>query len=198
MTTMPQTGMLLETASNLWGRTMNPYNRDFSAGGSSGGDGSLVAMHGVPMSASTDIGGSIRAPATFNGLYGIRPTADRIPKTGMTTAAPGQISIKVSCGPVCHSVADIKLGTKILLTHYDYIGYEPTAVPMPWNDNPETSERLSFGFLKTDGCVTPQPPVLRAMNETLKALKAAGHEGNVQDWRIIPQIKDVSERLLIN
>ncbi|EED17438.1 amidase, putative [Talaromyces stipitatus ATCC 10500] len=175
-TTMPQTGMLLETVSNLWGRTLNPFNTNFSAGGSSGGDGSLVGMHGSPFCPSTDIGGSIRAPATFNGLYGIRPTAERIPKSGMITTAPGQISVKVSCGPVCHSVADIKLVTKILLTHYDYIGYEPTAVPMPWNDNVITAKKLSFGLMRTDGCVTPQPPTARALVETAEALKAAGHE----------------------
>ena len=56
-TAMPQTGMVLQTVSNLWGRTLNPYNRGFSAGGSSGGDGALVAMHGSPLSLSTDIGG---------------------------------------------------------------------------------------------------------------------------------------------
>lgn len=55
-TCMPQTGMQLQTVSNLWGRTLNPFNRNFSAGGSSGGDSSLVAMHGSPLSLSTDIG----------------------------------------------------------------------------------------------------------------------------------------------
>lgn len=176
-TTMPQTGMLLETVSNLYGRTMNPFNRGFSAGGSSGGDGSLVAMHGSPFCPSTDIGGSIRAPASFNGLYGIRPTADRIPKSGMSSAAPGQVSVKVSSGPVCHSMEDIKLVTKLLLTHGDYIGFEPTAVPLPWKEHVSLPERLTFGLLKTDGCVEPQPPVARSLNETAATLKAAGHNG---------------------
>lgn len=70
-TAMPQTGFVLETVSNLWGRTMNPYNRLLGAGGSSGGDGALVAMRGCPIAPSTDAGGPIRAPAAFNGLYGI-------------------------------------------------------------------------------------------------------------------------------
>jgi amidase len=174
---MPQTGMLLETVSNLWGRTLNPYHTGFSAGGSSGGDGSLVAMRGSPLCSSTDIGGSIRAPATFNGLYGIRPTADRIPKRGMMSAAPGQVSIKVSSGPVCHSMADIKLATKLLLTHYESLGFEPTAMPLPWREAPAKSRKLCFGLLASDGCVTPQPPIVRALNETVEALKAAGHKG---------------------
>ncbi|RDL30015.1 putative Amidase [Venustampulla echinocandica] len=174
-TTMPQTGMMLQTVSNLWGRTLNPYNTGFSAGGSSGGDGSLVGMRGSPFCASTDIGGSIRAPATFNGLYGIRPTAERIPKNGLVTTAPGQVSIKVSSGPVCHSVADIKLVTKLLLSHFEYIGYESTAVPMPWREV-KVKEKLRFGLLKYDGVVKPQPPILRALDETAASLKRAGHE----------------------
>jgi amidase len=175
-TTMPQTGMLLQTVSNLWGRTVNPYNTGFSAGGSSGGDGSLVGMRGSPFCASTDIGGSIRAPATFNGLYGIRPMAERIPKTGLVSTAPGQVSVKVSSGPVCHSMADIKLVTKLLVTHFEYIGFEPTAVPMPWREV-KMKEKLRFGLLKYDGVVKPQPPILRALDKTAASLKQAGHEG---------------------
>ncbi|UNI18404.1 Amidase [Purpureocillium takamizusanense] len=174
-TAMPQTGMLLETVSNLWGRTKNPYNRDFSAGGSSGGDGALVAMHGSPFCPSTDIGGSIRAPATFNGLYGIRPTSERIPRSGLLTVVYGQISIKVSCGPTCHSMGDVKLVTKLLLTHRDYIGVDPTAAPVAWQDKVEVQDSLVFGVLRTDGCVTPQPPVARALDELVKSVKAAGH-----------------------
>lgn len=142
--------MMLQTVSNLWGRTKNPYNLGFSAGGSSGGDGSLVAMHGSPFCPSTDIGGSIRAPATFNGLYGIRPTADRIPKYGLLTCAPGQISIKVSCGPICHSIADVKLITKLLLTHYDYIGFEPYYVLRDSHERPNKRMRRSV-FAGTAG-----------------------------------------------
>ncbi|KAL1867533.1 hypothetical protein VTK73DRAFT_4136 [Phialemonium thermophilum] len=175
-TAMPQTGMMLQTVSNLWGRTLNPFHRGFSAGGSSGGDGALVAMRGSPFTPSTDIGGSIRAPATFNGLYAIRPTAERIPKTGLATAAPGQISIKVSCGPVCHSVADVKLVTKILLQHYDFIGFEPTCVPFPWREPAAPPPpKLCFAVMRSDGVVTPQPPVRRALDETIQRLEAAGH-----------------------
>ncbi|KAL1901092.1 hypothetical protein Sste5346_002159 [Sporothrix stenoceras] len=175
-TTMPQTGMMLQTVSNLWGRTVNPFHRGFSSGGSSGGDGALVGMHGSPFCPSTDIGGSIRAPATFNGLYAIRPSSERIPKGGLTTSAPGQVSIKVSCGPTCHSAVDLRLVTKILLQHYEYIGYDPTCVPFPWKENVFLPAKLCFGVLRDDGVVRPQPPIRRSLDETVHALKAAGHE----------------------
>lgn len=173
---MPQAGMMLQTVSPLWGRTLNPYNKNFSAGGSSGGDGALVAMRGSPFCPSTDIGGSIRAPGAFNGLYAIRPTAERIPKAGMLSPATGNNSIKVSCGPTCHSMDDLELMTKLLTSHEQYLGYDPTATPMPWRKVP-VQQPLVLAMLKTDGVVMPQPPVLRALSETAAMLKAAGHTG---------------------
>ena len=62
-TTEPQSMMQLETDSNLYGRTSNPYNRDCSAGGSSGGESALIACGGSVLGIGTDIGGSIRMPA---------------------------------------------------------------------------------------------------------------------------------------
>ena len=175
-TTMPQTGMALETWSNLWGRTLNPYNSKFGSGGSSGGDGALVRMRGVPCSPlSSDIGGSIRAPAAFNGLYGMRPTAARIPTRGVKSTAPGQVSIKVSCGPCCHSMKDLKMITKMNLTH-PAVPYEPTCIPAYWNEVATPSRKLRIGILSTDGIVDPHPPVKRALLETADKLRKAGHE----------------------
>ena len=175
-TTMPQTGMALETVSCLWGRTLNPYNPAFGAGGSSGGDGVLCALRGEPAAPiTTDIGGSIRAPGAFNGLYAIRPTAERIPRQGLITPAPGNTSIKVSAGPNCHSLEDLKLFTKLILTH-PTLPHETTTMPGFWNEVTAPSSKLRIGLLSTDGIVDPHPPVRRAMAETVAKLKAAGHE----------------------
>lgn len=177
-TTMPQTGMALETTSPLWGRTLNPFNpRTFGAGGSSGGDGALIAMRGSPASGlSTDIGGSIRAPAAFNGLYAMRPTAERVPKTGLSSPSRGNVSIKVSVGPICHSIADLKLFTRLLLTH-PTLPNEPTA-PFPfWNDDRSSraGAKLRVGLITTDGVVDPHPPVQRALQQVRSSLQASGH-----------------------
>lgn len=173
---MPQTGMALETMSNLWGRTLNPYNSKFGSGGSSGGDGALVAMRGVPCAPlASDIGGSIRAPAAFNGLYGMRPSADRVPKIGVQSTAPGQVSIKVSVGPNCHSMADLQMLVKLVLTH-PTLPYEPTCIPGSWIEIPQTEKKMKVGVMSTDGVVDPHPPILRAMKETSEKLRAAGHE----------------------
>ncbi|OJJ65690.1 hypothetical protein ASPBRDRAFT_49586 [Aspergillus brasiliensis CBS 101740] len=174
-TTMPQSGMTLETVSNLWGRTTNPFNRDLVAGGSSGGDAVLVALKGSPIAPSTDLGGSIRVPAAFNGLYGIRPTADRIPKGGMQNTNTGNITIKLSCGPVCHSLDDLKLFTQIINADPNN-RYDVTSVPVPWRELNPLPGKLTIGIMTWDGVVMPHPPVLRAMDYTKQVLEKAGHE----------------------
>jgi amidase len=174
-TTCPQTGMALETVSNLWGRTVNPYNNLLGSGGSSGGDGALVAMRGALLGPSTDIGGSIRCPGAFNGLYSIRPSADRIPKGGMRTTVSGQNSIKVSAGPVCHSMADLKAFTKVINGH-PLAEYDATFTPMPWREV-EAPRKLTVGIWEFDGVCMPHPYILRAIRESVAKLKAAGHEG---------------------
>lgn len=188
---MPQTGMALETTSNLWGRTLNPLNTAFGSGGSSGGEAVLIKLHGSPIGPSSDIGGSIRAPASFNGLYAIRPTAPRIPLTGMPTLVPGQISIKVSCGPVAHCMEDIRMFTPLLNAHPNMM-FEPTAVPVPWREVKTPEGKLSFGLMVSDGVVMPHPPVLRGMLETAKKLRDAGHEGRTHQNVLFGVVTDFS------
>lgn len=174
-TAMPQTGMALETVSPLWGRTLNPYNSRFGPGGSSGGDGALVAMHGAPCAPlASDVGGSIRAPAAFNGLYGMRPSSDRVPRTGLVSQKLGQISIKASCGPIAHSMDDLRLLTKLILTHPS-LPYEPSCVAPFWHETPPKA-KMTIGIMVTDGVVDPHPPVARALREVAAKLSNAGHE----------------------
>lgn len=176
-TTMPQTGMLLETRSELWGVTVNPYNRKLVSGSSSGGDGVMLAMRGSPVAPSSDIGGSIRAPAAFNGLYSIKPSSLRIPTGGLRSAAPGNVSIKVSCGPLAHSLEDVKYFTKIINSHDSLSQFEPNTVPLPWKTLRVLTQKQCFGIPEFDGVCMPHPPILRAIRETAQKLVEAGHEG---------------------
>ncbi|KAF5594934.1 aconitate hydratase 1 [Fusarium pseudocircinatum] len=172
-TTMPQSAMAIETVSNLWGRTLNPYNRDLNAGGSSGGDAVLVAMKGTPLTPSTDLGGSIRVPAAFNGLYALKPTATRIPKGGMPDL--GQSLIQVSFGPICHSIQDIELLTRVTNAH-PYNRFDVTSVPVPWRAINSPEGKLKIGLMEWDGVVMPHPPILRGLEHSKQLLIATGHE----------------------
>ena len=79
LTNMSQGLLSSDSVNNLYGRTVSPFNRSLCVGGSSGGEGGLVALHGSPLGVGSDLGGSIRMPAAFNGLYGFRPSSHRIP-----------------------------------------------------------------------------------------------------------------------
>lgn len=80
MTAMSEFGMDSACASHLWGVTRNPWNLDTTPGGSSGGSAAAVAAGMVPLATGTDAGGSIREPAAFTGLVGLKPSHGRIPK----------------------------------------------------------------------------------------------------------------------
>ena len=79
-----------ETVNNITGVTVNPYSNKLSSGGSSGGEGALIALQGSVIGLGTDIGGSIRIPAGFNALYGLRPSHGRMPYNMLAKSMEGQ------------------------------------------------------------------------------------------------------------
>lgn len=103
-TSVPQSLMCCETLNNIIGRTVNPYNKNWSCGGSSGGEGANIAFRGGVIGVGTDIGGSIRVPAAFNFLYGLRPSHGRLPYGKMANSMEGQETVHSVCGPITHSV----------------------------------------------------------------------------------------------
>ncbi|KAL8866321.1 MAG: hypothetical protein Q9198_008940, partial [Flavoplaca austrocitrina] len=102
-TSVPHSLMTGETVNNIIEYTWNPKNRNLSCGGSSGGEGALIGLRGSPVGFGTDIGGSIRIPAAFNGLYGLRPSAGRLPYYGMANSMDGQNSVLSVVGPLAPS-----------------------------------------------------------------------------------------------
>ncbi|WP_435747348.1 amidase [Microbacterium sp. PMB16] len=101
-TTCPEFGAAsLFTRSNLWGPTRNPWNLDYAVGGSSGGAGAALAAGLTTLATGSDIGGSIRTPASFNGVVGFKPPYGRVP-----VDTPENLDAYLSYGPMARSLAD--------------------------------------------------------------------------------------------
>jgi Asp-tRNA(Asn)/Glu-tRNA(Gln) amidotransferase A subunit family amidase len=81
-TNVPQTMFAFECSNPLWGRTTNPYNDKFTCGGSSGGEAALLAMDGSAIGLGGDIGGSLRIPAAYCGIYSFKPGHGRVSRYG--------------------------------------------------------------------------------------------------------------------
>ncbi|CAF4191985.1 unnamed protein product [Rotaria sordida] len=130
-TTEPQSLMHLECSGPIYGTTLNPFNRNLTSGGSSGGEGALLGLKASPMSIGIDIGGSIRSPAANNEVYGLRPTAFRIPVAGVMVAQMGSESIIGVLGPLARKREGINLFMKTVLDTEPWLR-DPSLVPIPW------------------------------------------------------------------
>ncbi|KAL1405329.1 hypothetical protein Q8F55_008958 [Vanrija albida] len=169
------TGMLaIETVNNVWGLTPNPYNTDYGSGGSSGGEGALLALRGAPLGVGTDIGGSIRVPAAVNGLYGLKPAGGRFTSLGVVAGLPGQESVKSTTGPMAVDLESLTLWSKVVVDSKPW-EVDPATFNIPWRTI-ELPEKLAFGLIIDNGLVRPTPSVERVLRETKAALEAAGHK----------------------
>lgn len=146
-TTQPQTLMHLETSNNLYGVTSNPYNSQLTSGGSSGGEGALVALRGSCLGLGTDIGGSVRSPSANCGLYGLRPSSYRIPVSGWSATMAGQEQIVAVLGPISTTLEGVKLFMKTVLDGKPWLS-EPSLVPIPWRDQESYLTKISGKKLK--------------------------------------------------
>jgi fatty acid amide hydrolase 2 len=99
--------MWIESENRVYGRTRNAYDPHRVAGGSSGGEGAAVGSGGAPFGLGSDIGGSIRVPAFFNGVFGHKPTAWLVPNTGQYPAAEGAASRMLCAGPLARRAEDL-------------------------------------------------------------------------------------------
>ncbi|GAV55902.1 hypothetical protein ZYGR_0AZ00730 [Zygosaccharomyces rouxii] len=174
-TSQPQAIMHLDTDNNVIGRTRNPLSTCLSPGGSSGGESAIIGMHGSVLGIGSDIGGSIRCPAAFANLYGLRPTTKRFSGLYSVSGGKGQESVVPTMGPLARSASELNT----FMDHYVNDGkpwaHDPSCVPLPWNTSPELPAKIRVGVLFSDGIVTPFPAVTRAMHEVVENLEKNPH-----------------------
>ncbi|KAM0473652.1 hypothetical protein ACHAPX_008057 [Trichoderma viride] len=177
-TTQPQTIMHLETSSNVYGVTVNPYNRTLTPGGSSGGESALVGMRGSLLGVGGDIGGSVRCPCAHVGIYGFKPSSKRISVFGQRANMAGKETILSTPGPMTveRDVLELFMKTAIAAEPWRH---DPSLTVKEWKPHHFTKP-LKIAVQWWDGVVKPHPPMLRALKEVADACRKAGHE--VVDW----------------
>ncbi|KAE9548648.1 hypothetical protein FO519_008139 [Halicephalobus sp. NKZ332] len=116
ITNVPEAAMWTESNNQLFGRTKNPYDLRRAAGGSSGGEGALIAAAGSVIGIGSDIGGSIRIPSIFNGIFGLKPTELTVPFDG-SFPTPGSEYQKrmLNVGPMCRYAKDLPIFLKVIV-----------------------------------------------------------------------------------
>ncbi|KAL7907459.1 amidase signature domain-containing protein [Trichoderma velutinum] len=169
-TNVPQTVMTGDSDNNVFGRTLNPRNASMTAGGSTGGEGALLALRGSVLGVGTDIGGSIRVPSVCNGIYGMRPSTGLIPHGGTRElTVPGTDGVRSSVGPMATTFRDCTLFLKSIMQS-DTWKYDTNVISLPWRDL-KPSKRLRIGLVEDDGFYTPVPPVRRGLKKAVDKLQ---------------------------
>jgi amidase len=178
-TNTPELTWSFETRSPVHGRTLNPWNPAMSPGGSSGGAAAIVAACASPFDIGSDTGGSIRVPAHFCGIAGIKPTSGRVPRTGHIVGAEGFAQSLTQLGPMARSVDDLALVLRVIAGP----DWKDAAVaPAPLGDHEEVALRgLRVALHVDNGLHAPSREVAKVVQTSAESLQRLGVE--VEDAR---------------
>ena len=187
-TNLPDLLFAFESANLIFGQTNNPYDLTRTCGGSSGGEAALIAACGSPLGLGSDAAGSVRLPAAFCGIAGMKPTSGRLPRTGHFPPAGGWLETVWQIGPMARRVEDL-IDAMRLLTGPD--GIDPTVPDVPFRE-PELVNladlRVAFytdnGFAAADTEVSAVvrsaaaaiAPAVRSVAEARPACLAAAYD----------------------
>ncbi len=149
VTNTPELLMAWETDNLLYGRTNNPWDVTRTAGGSSGGESAAIAAGLSAGGVGSDGGGSIREPAHFTGICGLKPTPGRIPSTGHFPKSGGPFALLGVVGPMARTVADLKILFEAMAGPDDG---DPSSAPVSLRHIGEKELRgVGIGFFEDDG-----------------------------------------------
>jgi amidase len=171
-TNVPEMAIPYDCDNPVFGSTNNPYDLDRTSGGSSGGEAAAISACLSPAGIGSDLSGSIRVPAHFCGIAGLKPTAGRVPMDGHTPAATGVVSLGACIGPMARRVEDLALLIEVLAdpTQFETIEDERRLA--------DASQLRTTRFaLYLDNDVAPVPSeIASAVNAAARALTDGGLE----------------------
>jgi amidase/aspartyl-tRNA(Asn)/glutamyl-tRNA(Gln) amidotransferase subunit A len=173
-TNTPEFGHKGVTDNCLFGPTRCPFDLSRNAGGSSGGSAAAVAVGMVPLAQGSDAGGSIRIPAAWCGVVGLKPTYGRVPNTGSPNAFFSHTPF-VHTGPLARTVRDAALAAQIMSGPHDD---DPFSLPHDGMDLIAALARepddLRLAYTRDLGVFSVEPEVTNVVDECVASLRGAG------------------------
>jgi len=174
VTNTPELLMAWETDNLLYGRTNNPWDLERTSGGSSGGEAAAIASGCSAGGVGSDGGGSIRVPAHFSGICGLKPTPGRIPSTGHFPVSAGPFALLGVMGPMARTVADLQVLFEVTAGPDDG---DPLSAPVPVRKvDAEQLKHIRVGYFEDDGRTPVTPETRSALRTAADALARAGFE----------------------
>jgi Asp-tRNA(Asn)/Glu-tRNA(Gln) amidotransferase A subunit family amidase len=172
-TTVPEFLMAWETHSALYGTTSSPWNLERTPGGSSGGEAAAIAACCSAGGIGSDGGGSIRVPAHFSGICGLKPTPGRIPATGHFPSSVGPFALLGVVGPMARTVRDVELMFQAIAGPDNG---DPNAAPVPLRpvDAASLRRETRIGYFEDDGRTPVTDETRRAIRRAAQFLRDAG------------------------
>ena len=174
VTNTPEFLMAWETDNLLYGCTNSPWDLERTPGGSSGGEAAAIAAGMSAGGVGSDGGGSIRVPAHFSGICGLKPTPGRIPATGHFPVSAGPFALIGVVGPMARTVADLKVLFEVMQGPDDG---DTCAAPVPvrWL-SADAVKNLRIGYFEDDGRTQVTPETRVAVRTAAEALRSAGFQ----------------------
>ncbi|HVJ90310.1 MAG TPA: amidase family protein, partial [Labilithrix sp.] len=172
VTNISELCMWMESNNRVWGRTNNPYDPRRIAGGSSGGEGAIVGSGGSVLGLGSDVGGSIRMPAFFNGAFGHKPTGGLVPNTGHYPPARGLYQRYVTTGPINRRAEDLMPFLRVVAGPD---GIEEHSIEPKLGDPKAVDlSKLTVWVVPDNGLFTVAATMAAAQERAARALEAAG------------------------
>lgn len=173
-TNTPELLMAWETDNLIYGRTNNPWDVHRTAGGSSGGEAAAIAAGMSAGGVGSDGGGSIRVPAHFTGICGLKPTPGRIPSSGHYPTSVGPFAQLGVVGPMARNIADLKLLFEVTQGP-DVEDTCSAPVPLRWPSLEEV-RKLKVAYFEDDGRTPVTAETRAAVRFAAEALRSAGFQ----------------------
>ena len=171
-TNTPEMAIPYETDNPVWGRTNNPYAVERTPGGSSGGEAAAIAACLSPAGLGSDLSGSIRVPAHFCGIVGLKPTTGVVSMDGHTPSAEGLLSLGACIGPMARTIDDLALLFRIIAEA------PPRELNTASTDGVTNVRGLRVAWYADDGIAPVTDETRAAVKAAALALSDAGLEVN--------------------